>query len=632
MKRLLFCICLLSIISMTAEGKEKTIKRPPFIAWSCNTIEIDEVTLSDTATVLHIKAFYPPQGWIRITSYSFLRDNNGETYPLRSGIGIVPDTKFRMPESGEAEFDLIFPPLPKSVTSIDFSEGDNVEGAFNIWGIQLQGNKLPKLMLPTPSKQSTPTNDAFATAPLCYNKATLKGRILDFRPGMEEELYINLSEPIKGFVEGPTVKVHSNGSFSLTVAVTGTTPGSFGLFGKQIHFFLVPGQTSEVTINTRELCRQQSQLHKESKPYGQTAFYHGPLSHLAKELNENEIELNLLRDLNKLAQKVGEMDANSYKRYVLAEREETQKEINDASFSALTKQVLSITNDICAAQAIAIAPNIMTQVALRQKEIRPEDEQRYYTKLKEALPADYLNTLKDFSNINTPIAPLSKEFRKAIQTLKNRRNLLSGLWDTTQGAFFDAAQAASIYQHIKEFKPLTERDSTQLDSLPQAYRTFIEKENTKLLKTIEANKRRDGFNINELGEVSNEELFASLISKFREKVILVDFWATWCAPCRKANKAMTPMKKELKDKEIVYLYITGETSPMEIWKNMIPDIHGEHFRLKASQWEYLIKTFRIEGVPTYFIIDREGNIKNKMTGFPGIEKMKEQLVVVSDKW
>lgn len=40
-----------------------------------------------------------------------------------------------MPESGEAEFQLTFPPIPQNVTCLDFSEGD-FEGAYKIWGIQ----------------------------------------------------------------------------------------------------------------------------------------------------------------------------------------------------------------------------------------------------------------------------------------------------------------------------------------------------------------------------------------------------------------------------------------------------------------------------------------------------------------
>lgn len=112
--------------------------------------------------------------------------------------------------------------------------------------------------------------------------------------------------------------------------------------------------------------------------------------------------------------------------------------------------------------------------------------------------------------------------------------------------------------------------------------------------------------------------------------VLVDFWATWCGPCRMANKAMLPLKEELKGKDIVYLYITGETSPLKTWENMIPDIHGEHFRLTDAQWSFLGDKFDIRGVPTYLIIDREGNVKHQKTGFPGVAQIKEELMKVYD--
>lgn len=93
----------------------------------------------------------------------------------------------------------------------------------------------------------------------------------------------------------------------------------------------------------------------------------------------------------------------------------------------------------------------------------------------------------------------------------------------------------------------------------------------------------------------------------------------------------SPDEKELKNKDIIYLYITGETSPLGTWRNMIPDIHGEHFRVTDEQWSYLREKFSIRGVPTYFVIDKEGNITYKQTGFPGVDTMKEQLMKALEK-
>ena len=71
-----------------------------------------------------MKAYYRPKYWIKVATGSFLKDNNGALYPIRKGVGITLDKEFWMPESGEAEFQLLFPPIPENVTSLDFSEGD----------------------------------------------------------------------------------------------------------------------------------------------------------------------------------------------------------------------------------------------------------------------------------------------------------------------------------------------------------------------------------------------------------------------------------------------------------------------------------------------------------------------------
>ena len=100
---------------------------------------------------------------------------------------------------------------------------------------------------------------------------------------------------------------------------------------------------------------------------------------------------------------------------------------------------------------------------------------------------------------------------------------------------------------------------------------------------------------------------------------------------KEKEKCLREYLEELKDKDIVYLYITGETSPLKTWENMIPDIHGEHYRVTAAQWNFLGKSFNVSGVPTYLIIDREGNIKYRQVGFPGVKTMKEELLKVADQ-
>ena len=104
---------------------------------------------------------------------------------------------------------------------------------------------------------------------------------------------------------------------------------------------------------------------------------------------------------------------------------------------------------------------------------------------------------------------------------------------------------------------------------------------------------------------------------FEGKVVMIDFWATWCSPCRSAIKSFEEAKKGLKEKGVVFVYLTDESSPINAWQNMISNIPGEHYRLTPSQFDELKKKFNYRGVPSYLIINKKGEQVYSKTGFEG---------------
>lgn len=627
----LMLVGLMLLVSCSLDNR--VIEKPVFLASNTTSIEVSKVTLTDSTTVLDIFARYQPKYWIRIAGSSCLTDDKGNIYPVQSGIGIELDKEFWMPESGEAEFQLVFPRLRNGAKYFNFSEGPEVEGGFSIWGVQLKGNELPELQLPEEVLAQKVDKDVPLAEPvLKYDEATIKGKVLDYRPGMPATVKVVAYSPLVGYDGDVDVTIEADGSFTHTMNVLCTSKVYLiyqGMMTNQAEIFVEPGQVSEVYLNIREASRLKSKFHADAASYGRLYYYSGAMENVVRELHEaNNLMAEYFGTVNKydFTQKP-EVLLDEYKKNLLSKMELARKALAESSLGQAMKTYLQGELDMRLLYSLQQAPSgLAGEYMNTQKNWDRETYFAFMNKIQKSWPNSYVGK-ELYTVLNNPVALLNSDYGIMVVLAE----MIQSEYTIDEGLFTQMAATAKLYRGIKDFVPLTDAQKEEMKSLPEACQQYLSAANDNLLATIEANKKKTGFRVNEAGEVANEDLFASIISQFRGKVLLVDFWATWCGPCRNANKAMAPMKEELKDKDIVYVYITGETSPKGTWENMIPDIHGEHFRVTDKQWAYLGNAMGIEGVPTYFVIDREGDIKYKSVGFPGVAKMKEELVKVLDE-
>ena len=134
--------------------------------------------------------------------------------------------------------------------------------------------------------------------------------------------------------------------------------------------------------------------------------------------------------------------------------------------------------------------------------------------------------------------------------------------------------------------------------------------------------------------LSGAEALETIKKNYTGKVAFFDFWATWCPPCRAAMRDVDQIKPELQKQGAAFVYITGETSPEDEWKNSLTEIHGDHYRLTDKQWNEINNNLHMPGIPAYFLLDRKGEIAfENLTegGYPGNEVVKEVITKALNK-
>lgn len=112
------------------------------------------------------------------------------------------------------------------------------------------------------------------------------------------------------------------------------------------------------------------------------------------------------------------------------------------------------------------------------------------------------------------------------------------------------------------------------------------------------------------------------IKSFKGKYVLIDFWASWCGPCRKAIPEIKTLYSQYKEQGFEVLSISVDTDNAA-WRRAMADEAMPWTQVLSPNKNKTLADFMIIGIPTLFLIDKEGKIVDKYTGFS--PKLKAQL-------
>jgi len=98
----------------------------------------------------------------------------------------------------------------------------------------------------------------------------------------------------------------------------------------------------------------------------------------------------------------------------------------------------------------------------------------------------------------------------------------------------------------------------------------------------------------------------------RGKVILIDFWATWCPPCRESVPMMRELRQKYADKDVRIVGVSGDHDPEVCQKFVAANRMNWTEFIDLS--EKIYEAFGINGIPTFIVVDRDGVIRFRQSG------------------
>ena len=628
MKRTII-IALLALIAVDGQAKTfKTIKSPVAMGHNIygGEFKAREVVMTDTATTVHFTIEYPKGEKFSINSTSYLMDEDGNRYPLRSAEGIKLNKYGE--STGSKDFTLHFEPMPKQVKMFDYIEGDG-SGAFMLLGIR---DKKTKLKAPTLQKLSKASpyivpDDWFKT-----DTITIQGRI----EGYDASTFGFTS--MECFTED--VFEPGGGTMVLDIAPDGTFCKKFqanypmheSFFTddskvgfEEIPFFARPGETIDITVR------------KGDEGKWECLYNSGSSKDVVRLLKSKLLATKITHQLGRFKGTCAEAikKAEEIWPYVMYR---LQVEGKRFGFTPLEMQ-------LALADVQTLFAEAFMSFAMYHEMDTYKDEERdgeYHRNIVDLEEYNALYDMKTYTilhriDFDNPLLFQNDVFRFALNRIRYARPVMERKYDFNLSEDGSIAYESSVSKekkalqnYVAALRDLMGDDKNNLMIQLCAYHDIVdqfrlrnnEKDSLALILSSQLDafanpffrQKAEKYCAAKMAETDiatplpednpSAEIIRQLCAKYPGRILMIDFWGMGCGPCRGAIQSSKEKRAEIaKRNDVKLVFIAGERTAegSDAYHKYVNEwlANEETICVTNTEFNRLQELFRFNGIPHY---------------------------------